>query len=81
MNYLDKFSKLSHDALQKSADDAAMHRFELENLDMQMLNSPHKFTDREQTELQEVLELVITLENEIHAEIQGREARRQRQWL
>ena len=81
VNPLDKFSILSDADLHKSADDASLHRFELEHLEMMHLNNPHKYTDEEREELAGVLQLVISLENEIHAEIQGREARRNRQWL
>ena len=45
------------------------------------INNPHRYSEEDQQELINIMHLVISLENEIHAEIQGREAARVRQWL
>lgn len=80
-NPLDRFSILPIESLLKAADDAAIHRQQLEYLEMVHINNPHKYSEEDKQELINIIHLVISLENEIHAEIQGREAARARQWL
>ena len=80
-NPLDQFSTLPMESLLKAADDAAIHRQQLEYVEMVHINNPHRYSEEDQQELINIMHLVISLENEIHAEIQGREAARVRQWL
>ncbi len=80
-NPLQRLSTLSHDQLLEAAGDAAEHRAILEYTEMAHINNPHKYSNEEREEIVSVLYLVILLENEIHAEIQKREAARIRQWI
>ncbi len=80
-NPLDKISTLPIESLIKAADDAAEHRYQLEHLEMDHINNPHKYDSEEQQELIDILHLVVSLENEIHAELQNRDSRKSKQWI